>query len=261
MKFYLVDSFANEPFTGNPAGVVLVDRPVSAAWMQAVARDVNVSETAFIDMPSAFGDSYGLRWFTPGAEVKLCGHATLAAAHVLGRNCSFSTLSGMLACKFSESGTIEMDFSADPAERSIDITVDALSGRTARQTLRGKFDLMAVFSSEADVAEFTPDMAAIAALSARGLIVTAPSDSEDIDYVARCFYPAIDVPEDPVTGSAHCTLATYWSEQLGREQLVGRQLSKRGGVVNVRVANDRVVLAGRAMTIIEGEVLATGVQN
>ncbi|QFU85942.1 PhzF family phenazine biosynthesis protein [Amycolatopsis sp. YIM 10] len=256
MRLYLVDSFTDRAFAGNPAGVVLLDAPADEAWMQSVAAELKHSETAFV-VTTGEG-AKPLRWFTPVAEVALCGHATLATAHVLGGDQVFSTKSGELRCT-SAGGWVRMDFPADPSE-AVDIDPGAaLPGVTVEHVARGKFDLLVVAENAAQVRGLVPDLAAIKAASSsdiRGMTVTAPSDREGIDFVSRFFAPAKGVDEDPVTGSAHCTLAPYWAARLGRNELVGEQASPRGGVVRVELAGDRVTLAGQAVTVFSGDLLA-----
>ena len=245
LELTVVDAFTDRPFSGNPAAIALVDEFPDDTRMQAVAAEMNLSETAFV-VERAEG-RYDLRWFTPATEVDLCGHATLAAAHVLGRAASFQTRSGELACSFTDDGWIEMDFPADPAQ---EVELPAESGLAAvRWFGRGVSDYLAELDSAAAVRSLEPDLAAIERLDCRALIVTAPGDRDGYDCVSRVFGPAVGIPEDPVTGSAHCTLASFWGERLGRETLTGEQASPRGGFVRMRLAGDRVVLAGRAVTV------------
>lgn len=256
MRFHLVDAFADRPFAGNAAAVVLLDAPADADWMQAVAAEFKHSETAFVVLGAA--GPKPLRWFTPTAEVALCGHATLAAAHVLGGEQTFDTLSGELHCR-AEDGWITLDFPADPsaavpgAER--EQVAAALAGLRVEHVAQGEHDLLAVVSSGAQVRELEPDLDALAGFGSRCVIVTAPGDRPGIDMVSRVFCPAVGVAEDPVTGSAHCTLASYWAERIGRPELTGEQASARGGTVRMELRGDRVLLAGRAVTIAEGELL------
>jgi predicted PhzF superfamily epimerase YddE/YHI9 len=247
MRFYLVDAFARSAFTGNPAGVVLLDAPAEPEWMQAVAAEFKHSETAFVE---AGGEGpLPLRWFTPQTEVDLCGHATLATAHVLGGDRVFTTRSGELRCR-AEDGWVSMDFPADrPVEAAVDVGIDG-----ARFVARGVTDILVVVDDAAEVRGMKPDFDALAKLDARCVIVTAPGDVEGVDFVSRVFGPAVGVDEDPVTGSAHCTLAPYWAERLGSTKLVGEQASQRGGIVRLSVEGDRVHLAGQAVTIASGEL-------
>ncbi|RJQ79730.1 PhzF family phenazine biosynthesis protein [Pseudonocardiaceae bacterium YIM PH 21723] len=251
MRYWLVDSFTDTPFKGNPAAVVPLEAPASDDWMQAVAAEFNLSETAFL-----LGDE--LRWFTPASEVDLCGHATLAAAHVLGGGThAFKTRSGTLNCE-NAGEWIHMDFPADPpADSAADLTA-ALPGTAPEFVGRGVSDVIAVLSDAAEVRAISPDAAGVAALGSRGLIVTAPGDRPDLDMVSRCFFPDVGVFEDPVTGSAHCTLASYWAGRLGKTTLVGEQASRRGGIVRMEVRGDRVGLSGQAVTVATGELHAPG---
>jgi predicted PhzF superfamily epimerase YddE/YHI9 len=251
-ELYVVDAFTEQAFAGNPAGVVLLDAPRPDAWMQSVAAELGFSETAFVTgVDEAVRD---LRWFTPAVEVDLCGHATLAAAHVLGGSSVFRTRSGQLRCVATD-GWIEMDFPADPAAPApaTDDLRRALNGIRAVEIGRGVSDLLVQVGSEAEVRDAAPDLAALAEVPVRGLIVTARGDGP-ADIVSRCFYPAVGVPEDPVTGSAHCTLASWWCPRLDRTDLLARQLSARGGVLRIGLRGDRVSLAGRAVTVVRGAV-------
>ncbi|RAY16505.1 oxidoreductase [Actinomadura craniellae] len=266
MRIFVVDSFTDRPFAGNPAGVCLPEEPVGSGWMQRVAAEMRHSETAFVrplDPPEA---DYELRWFTPVVEVDLCGHATLAAAHVLyetgavsaDRPIRFATrASGTLVVRRAPGG-LEMDFPAasatavEPPEG-----LAAALGAALRWTGRnGQDDLLAEVADAATVRALAPDLDALAAFDARGICVTAPGDATDpvdpVDFVSRFFAPRVGVPEDPVTGSAHCMLAPYWAARLGRDTLTGRQLSARGGTVKVALAGDRVLLTGAAVTFLSG---------
>jgi len=254
-ELHIVDAFTDEPFCGNQAGVVRYDEVPPDAWMQAVAAELGFAETAFAPR-EASGDTRPLRWFTPTTEVDLCGHATLAMAHVLGGGQRFTTRSGELICNARADGWVEMDF---PADRPLPIEPAAAaaltSGLTVTAVARGISDVLVEAASAAEVRAFVPDFAAIATVPARGVIVTAAGDRPGIDFVSRCFYPAAGIPEDPVTGSAHTTLACWWASRLGRDELIGEQASARGGVVRVELRGDRVGLAGRAITIARGELL------
>ncbi len=257
-----VDAFADAPFAGNPAAVCLLDAPRDAAWMQAVATEMNLAETAFV-VPR--GEAFGLRWFTPSVEVDLCGHATLAAAHVLwdagrldpGRPARFETRSGPLSA--TRAGEfIELDFPATPPVPAPDAAaaLAAALGTAPARCWRSRFDLIAELGEAAAVRAVAPDLRLVARLPVRGVIVTAPGDAAGVDFVSRFFAPQSGVPEDPVTGSAHCALAPLWGERLGRDTLTGVQASRRGGTIRVRRAGDRVLLGGRAITILRGELLA-----
>ena len=255
-----VDAFSARPFTGNPAVVCLLAAARPARWLQAVAAEMNVSETAFVQ-PRTGG--FGLRWFTPSVEVDLCGHATLAAAHVLWSEgvappaspLRFHTRSGVLAA--THRGTrIELDFPARIARACAAPAglVKAL-GAAPRFVGRNADDYLVELASERAVRALRPDLAAIARLPARGVVVTARASGR-VHFVSRFFGPAVGVPEDPVTGSAHCALAPFWGERLGRTKLRGYQASARGGTVEVELAGERVLLRGQAVTTVRGELLA-----
>ncbi len=259
-KIIQVDAFTDEPFKGNPAAVCLLDSEAEEAWMQAVAREMNLSETAF---PVRREDGYGLRWFTPAAEVDLCGHATLGTAHALweegllapDERAKFHTKSGLLTASRS-GGWIEMDFPSKP-EREADAPEGLAASLGARPVYvgRNQFDYLALFQDEAAVRNLAPDFTALRTLPVRGVIATAPSDSVAFDFVSRFFAPAVGVDEDPVTGSAHCCLAPFWGRRLGKTEMTGYQASARGGSVKVRTEGDRVVISGRAVTVLRGELL------
>ena len=259
---FIVDAFAERPFTGNPAAVVLLDAPGDSQWMQSVAAEFNLSETAFIE-PARPDGVRPLRWFTPRDEVDLCGHATLASGHILRGRQRFTTRSGELVTIASNEGWVEMDFPADPPQPYTpdDDLVGALGGITPTRSGRGRDDVLVELSSGQQVRDLKPDLEKIAAISQipgkkfRGVIVTAPGDRERIDFVSRCFYPALGVPEDPVTGSAHCALACWWGKRLGSTALVGEQASSRGGLVRVTLNNSRVGLQGKAIKIAETRLL------
>jgi PhzF family phenazine biosynthesis protein len=229
--------------------------------MQHVAAEMNLSETAFL-VPE--GDGYGLRWFTPAVEVDLCGHATLASAHVLwetGRLSSaaparFHTKSGLLTAT-RDGDRIVLDFPAVPVERCEPPAglSDALGG-ASRGVFRNRMDVLVEFDSESAVRDLKPDFGRLAGMPVRGVIVTAPSADSQFDFVSRFFAPASGINEDPVTGSAHCALGPFWAGRLGKHDLVGRQVSQRGGVVRVGVRGDRVHLGGRAVTVLRGELIA-----
>ena len=256
-----IDAFTDRPFSGNPAAVCLLEKPRDTAWMQAVAAEMNLSETAFV-VPS--GDDYDLRWFTPAIEVDLCGHATLASAHALwslnivarDRSLRFRTKSGVLTC-VQRDYLIEMDFpatpplAAEPPEgllRALGIDAPVYAGQSA-------YDKFVLIDSAQTVRSLEPDFALLRRLRTRGVIVTSPSDDPRYDFISRYFAPAAGIDEDPVTGSAHCCLGPLWSERLGKTALVAFQASPRGGVVHVTVAGDRVVLGGQAVTVVAGELV------
>jgi predicted PhzF superfamily epimerase YddE/YHI9 len=254
-----VDAFTDKPFGGNPAAVCLLDSRRDERWMQNVAREMNLSETAFL---SPRADGYDLRWFTPTVEVDLCGHATLASAHALwetGRlakdaTARFHTKSGLLTC--SRKGFwIEMDFPSKPANDAAAPPglVEALRAKP-RNTARSHYDWLVEVGSEEEVRSLAPDFALLRTVDARGVIVTSRARG-GFDFVSRFFAPAAGVDEDPVTGSAHCCLAPYWRQRLGKDEMVGWQASARGGEVRMRVVKDRVLLSGQAVTVLRGELL------
>jgi PhzF family phenazine biosynthesis protein len=256
---YIVDAFAHKPFSGNPAAVCLLDRSCESNWMQAVAAEMNLSETAFLQPVSK--DEWGLRWFTPLTEVDLCGHATLAAAHVLWHetgHCAerlrFQTRSGVLVAS-REDVKISLDFPADIPQRFpvSEPIIEAL-GVEPLQVYRGREDLMVLIESAEELCRLEPDMGQLSQIDVRGVIVTALSDRAGYDFISRFFAPSVGVPEDPVTGSAHCTLGPFWGDRLGRSSVTGFQASKRGGVVDVELLNERVKLVGSAFTTLKGEL-------
>jgi PhzF family phenazine biosynthesis protein len=261
IPLFHVDAFADRPFAGNPAAVCLLPGPADAAWMQRVAAEMNLSETAFLHPE---GDAIRLRWFAPAAEVDLCGHATLASAHVLWEQkrlrpdepAHFQTRSGLLTAE-RRGDAVELDFPANPADPcpAPDGLADAL-GAAPRLVGRSRFDYLVELESEAAVRAVKPDFARLALLPVRGVIVTAASAAPGFDFVSRFFCPAVGVSEDPATGSSHCSLAPYWRGRLGKDEMTGLQTSARGGVIGVRLAGARVKLIGKAVTVLRGELLA-----
>jgi PhzF family phenazine biosynthesis protein len=262
LRITQVDAFTNRPFAGNPAAVCILPKAADAAWMLNVAREMNLAETAFL-VPQS--DGYDLRWFTPAVEVDLCGHATLASAHVLweeGRlkpneQARFHTKSGLLTAE-RRGSWIELDFPATPpavapAPQGL---IEAI-GAKPKFVGRSRFDYLVEVENEATVRELTPDLTALSRVQARGIIVTSRSDGKsDYDFVSRFFAPQSGVPEDPVTGSAHCALTPYWSAKLGKKELVAYQASPRGGELRLRLAGERVRLGGQAVTVLRGELTA-----
>ncbi len=257
---YVVDAFTDRPFAGNPAAVCLLEKPAEDRWMQQVAAEMNLSETAFL-VPRA--DGYGLRWFTPAVEVDLCGHATLASAHVLWQTgrlppdapARFHTRSGLLTARRADD-LIDLDFPAvpiTPCEPPPGL-VEAL-GAAPQSVGRNRMDLLVEYGTEAAVRALRPDFGKLAQVPVRGVIVTGTSAERKFDFVSRFFAPASGIAEDPVTGSAHCALGPFWAERLGKSDLVGHQVSPRGGVVRVGVRGERVHLGGRAVTALRGELL------
>lgn len=260
-KIYQVDAFTKERFGGNPAAVCLLDAASGPAWMQSVAMEMNLSETAFL-YPTP--DGYNLRWFTPVVEVDLCGHVTLASAHVLFETgalpndaiARFHTRSDLLTAKL-DAGLIEMDFPTDPAELRNEPPsglLDAL-GVDPLYIGRSKVNYLVEVASEAEVRNMKPDFTKLAGLGLLGSIVTSRSESAEYDFISRFFAPSAGINEDPVTGSAHCCLAPYWSAKLNKTELLGYQASSRGGVVRVRLAGDRVMIGGNAVMVMVGDLL------
>lgn len=252
MLLTVVNSFTREPFGGNPAAVALCDGFPSDARLQVIAAEMNLPETAFL-VPRK-DDSFDLRWFSPTVEIDICGHATLASTHVVGRPVSFHTRAGRLDCAIGSDGFIEMDFPADPPEQQplpegLEIPDSSFFGRAQH------FCLVALKDANA-VRSFVSDPTLPKRLGTKGLIVSAPGDRDGIDCVSRVFLPDLGIPEDPVTGSAHCVLAVYWGDRLGIDELLGEQASSRGGFVGMRRAGDRVILRGQAVTVARTEMLA-----
>jgi len=251
----VVDAFTGQPFTGNPAAVCVLPDAAPEPWMRSVAAEMNLSETAFVS-PRPDGD-HDLRWFTPTAEIDLCGHATLASAHVMGGDRTFHTRSGPLRCRTRGDGTIAMDFPAIHVEPAGDAGGWPAALGLAPDRVVGVYDnpaawVFAEVASPADVRAVVPDLPAIMALGGYITVAAAPGDGEGVDSVCRVFAPAAGIPEDPVTGSAHCFIAPWLAARTGRDTFTGVQASPRGGVVGLRLAGDRVELSGRAVTVMEG---------
>jgi PhzF family phenazine biosynthesis protein len=257
LRIYQVDAFHHQVFRGNPAAVIPLAQWLPDEQLQAIANENNLSETAFF-LPENNG-AMPLRWFTPNKEVRLCGHATLATAHVLFREIgytkkriSFSTLSGILHVDRQEAG-YQMDFPADPGTRiAVAPAFEAAIGVSVKAAIAGKDDLLLVIEDEATLAQLLPHQAQIAALDYRGLIVSAPG--EKVDFVSRCFYPNYGIAEDPVTGSAHTLMTPYWANKLGKTVLEARQISQRGGILSLEYQGERVLLTGQAVTYLRGEI-------
>jgi PhzF family phenazine biosynthesis protein len=257
---YQVDAFTDRPFAGNPAGVCILHEPANEAWMQAVAREMNLSETAFLVHQE---NGFNLRWFTPAAEVRLCGHATLASAHILWQTATiqtdeearFNTLSGWLTANL-HGDWIEMNFPARPARPvpEPDGLTKAL-GAPACFIGRDVDDYLVELESETAVRTLKPDITALGRLPVRGVIVTARSSDSDFDFVSRFFAPAVGVNEDPVTGSAHCCLTPYWAGKLGKTEMTAFQASARGGTLHVKLAGERVLLSGQSVTVMTCEMV------
>lgn len=260
-KIFQVDAFTKKPFAGNPAAVCILPEAASEEWMQKVAREMNLSETAFLVKRD---DGYNLRWFTPAVEVELCGHATLASAHVLyeagllmpQQDARFHTKSGLLTAR-QRDDMIELNFPATPA-KSITEPPHLADAIGAQPTFVGmsRFDYLLEVSSEDVVRRLTPDITQLKSLGVRGVMVTSLAATSDFDFVSRFFAPGAGVDEDPVTGSAHCCLGPYWASKLGKTELTAYQASARGGTVYLTVdGSDRVRLAGYAVTVMRAELL------
>jgi len=254
-----VDAFTDRPFSGNPAAVCLLDDERDSQWMQAVAAEMNLSETAFV---RPLADGFELRWFTPAVEVDLCGHATLASAHVLWSEgivgddeaIPFHTKSGELECA-RHGELIEMDFPATSAEPlQADEGLSEALGVEPSWIGGSKFDRLVLVESAQVLRTLQPDFARLKEVLVRGVIVTSESDDPRFDFLSRFFGPAVGIDEDPVTGSAHCCLGPFWGERLGKTEMTAFQASARGGIVHVRVAGERIVLGGNAVTVVRGEL-------
>jgi predicted PhzF superfamily epimerase YddE/YHI9 len=259
LTIYHVDAFTDSIFAGNPAAVCIPPEARDDSWMQKLAQEMNLSETAFLQKR---GDGYNLRWFTPLVEVDLCGHATLASAHILweegflGTNevARFHTRSGLLKAE-RRGGWIELDFPALP-DRKVPIPRGMAKAMGVRPKYlgRSRFDYIAEVESESTVRDLKPNFTLLAALPIRGLIVTARAKTTPYDFVSRFFAPRAGINEDPVTGSAHSVLGPFWKSRLGKSELLAYQASKRGGVVRVRVGDRRVFIGGKAVTVLQGEL-------
>jgi len=266
LPLFQVDAFTDTPLTGNPAAIVLLDRGSDDDWMQAVASEMNLSETAFLLPLDPEVGAFELRWFTPTVEVDLCGHATLASAHVLYETgvlsaydgASFATRSGELRVGRADDDLLAMDLPADPVESwEPDADVTAAIGCEAVGGFRGNGIPIVELADEAAVRRAAPDFAALATTEPGSAIVTAAASTPGYDFVSRCFGPRFGINEDPVTGSSHCALGPLWAERLTRTELRALQVSARGGAMIVRTdGSDRVALLGRAVTVFAGELLA-----
>lgn len=254
---YTVDSFAEAPFRGNPAAVCFLMGHQSDDWMQKVAKEMNLSETAFFMRGE---NAYLLRWFTPETEVDLCGHATLATAHIIWEtemigpeeSIAFDTRSGRLHAK-RKGDWIELNFPAEgPQPCEAPFGLGPALGGTPQGFFKNRMDYLVAYESAAAIREMEPDFAALARISTRGFIVTAPSDDPEFDYICRFFAPGVGIDEDPVTGSAHCCLSPFWAVRTGKKVLRGFQASERGGIVEVEMVEDRVLLRGQAITVVQG---------
>ncbi len=262
IRIVQVDAFTSRPFAGNPAAVCVLPEPRPDRWLRDVAREMNLSETAFLTPQNG---GYHLRWLTPAVEVDLCGHATVASAHVLwedghlpqGRQARFHTRSGLLLAE-RRGDWIELDFptkaavEAEPPEGML----KALGVDRARHVAKNAWDYLVEVESEAELRGLSPDHSTLRKIPARGIIVTSRSATGEFDFVSRFFAPGSGIDEDPVTGSAHTALGPYWAPALGKTEFTAYQASARGGVVKVRLEGDRVILGGQAVTVMTGELLA-----
>ncbi len=258
-EIFQVDAFTNQPFAGNPAAVCVLPQPGDASWMQNVAREMNLSETAFLHKQV---DGFNLRWFTPTTEVDLCGHATLASAYVLwnrgylqpDEQAWFHTRSGLLSAK-CDSDWIELDFPAKvptKLDTSVDDLIKAI-GATPKYVGKNQMDYLLELDSEETVKNLKPNFNLLKTLPVRGIIVTSKA-TEEYDFVSRFFAPAVGIDEDPVTGSAHCCLGPYWRDRLGKDDFIAYQASARGGVIKVSCRGERVLLGGQAVLVLQGEL-------
>jgi PhzF family phenazine biosynthesis protein len=255
-----VDAFTNQPFSGNPAAVCVLPQAQPDSWMQQVALEMNLSETAFL-LPEQ--DGYRLRWFTPTIEVDLCGHATLASAHVLwseghlapDQEAQFYTRSGLLTARALDDW-IELNFPANPSQKIPTPTaLEAALGVTVQAVYENSLGYLVEVADETIVRMMKPNFAQLAELPVHGVIVTSRGTDSEFDFVSRFFAPAIGIAEDPVTGAAHCCLGPYWRDRLGKDKFLAYQASARGGVVKVRCEGDRIVLSGQAVTVLKGELV------
>lgn len=286
VSFLQVDAFTREPFKGNPAAVCILPQAVDETWMQGIAAEMNLSETAFLYPVGTTPEAeYHLRWFTPSTEVDLCGHATLASAHGLWSEgylpptapAQFHTRSGLLTATW-DGEWITLNFPCQPVTPLTPdpILLKAFHGQDliymgstgvesnggsnpspgAESSGKQGGNYLVELASEAHVRSLQPDFSLLATLPVMGVIVTSPSDDPEIDFVSRYFAPAVGINEDPVTGSAHCSLTPYWQEKLGKTPLLAHQVSSRGGLLKVTSQGDRVLIGGQAITVLKGEILA-----
>lgn len=259
-EIFQVDAFTDTPFKGNPAAVCVLPQAADERWMQNLAIEMNLSETAFLVQQD---DGYNLRWFTPAVEVDLCGHATLASAHILwetgllaeDQEVRFFTRSGLLAAS-RHGDWIQLDFPSEP-ERTAEApqSLDKALGVSAIYVGKNRFDYLVQVESEDLVRNLTPDFPLLSSISSRGFMVTCRSDASEFDFISRFFAPAFGINEDPVTGSAHCCLGPFWAEKLNKTELTAYQASPRGGILRVRVSPERVYLLGKAVTVMRGVLL------
>jgi PhzF family phenazine biosynthesis protein len=257
---FQVDAFTSEPFSGNPAGVCLLREPRDDHWMQNVAREMNLADTAFLQRRA---HGFDLRWFTPSVEVDLCGHATLASAHILtetgelppDKQARFHTRSGLLTAE-RRGEWIELDFPVTPAE-PVEAPPDLIQslGVPARAVAKSRFDYLVEIEDERTLRTLEPDLRRLRTVPARGVIVTSRASTAGVDFVSRFFAPQSGIDEDPVTGSAHCCLGPYWRTRLGKDDFLEYQASARGGILRVRLNGDRALLGGQAVTVLRGELV------
>lgn len=268
LKIVQVDAFTDQPFGGNPAAVCVTEGPLAEETMQAIAAEMNLSETAFLyPLNGSESDGFSLRWFTPTTEVDLCGHATLASAHVLwsegylsaGTAAKFKSQSGWLGAQQRESGWIELDFPAQPvspAHVMPQLVRSLCCQGDIRTVTKSEVNYLVETHSEQSVRDMAPDFTELQKLPVQGVIVTAAAENESYDFVSRYFAPAVGINEDPVTGSAHTSLAPYWQEKLGKSVMMAQQVSARGGVIKVNCTDSgRVLISGQAVTVLKGELL------
>lgn len=259
-EIFQVDAFTDSPFSGNPAAVCVLPQEGDEDWMQRVANEMNLSETAFLFQQE---DGYNLRWFTPVIEVDLCGHATLASAHILwetgllapDQEARFYTRSGLLTA-VRQDNWIQLDFPSEP-EDEIDAPEklrDAL-GISPNYVGKNRFDYLIEIESEESIRNLIPNFTVLRTIDSRGFIVTSVADSPEFDFVSRFFAPSFGINEDPVTGSAHCCLGPFWQKKLGKNEFTAYQASARGGIIKVHVAGERVLLAGQAFTVMRGTLI------
>lgn len=260
LKIYQVDAFTDKPFHGNPAAVCILPEPAKEEWMQSLANEMNLSETAFLVRNE---DGFNLRWFTPAVEVDLCGHATLASAHILwqigllapDQQARFHTRSGLLTAEL-KGNLVELNFPATPETQTPPPEgLEEALGVKAKYIGKTKFDYILEFDSPETVKAMKPDFTMLRKLPVRGIIVTSQGDSSPYDFVSRFFAPGSGIDEDPVTGSAHCCLGPFWSARLSKNSFTAYQASARGGTLWIKVADERVYLSGHAVTVLQGELL------
>ena len=259
-EIFQVDAFTQTPFKGNPAAVCILPQEGDKDWMQLVANEMNLSETAFL---YPYKDGYNLRWFTPAVEVDLCGHATLASAHILwetgrlapDRQARFYSRSGLLTAE-RQGNWIQLDFPSEPEEETdAPEKLGSALGISARYVGKNRFDYLIEVDSEETIRNMKPDFRLLSTIGSRGFIVTSVADSPEFDFVSRFFAPGAGINEDPVTGSAHCCLGPFWQKRLGKSEFSAYQASPRGGVIKVEVAGERVILAGQAVTVMRGALI------